>query len=133
MRERRFVSHNGDVALPEQKIASPQLLELVRARERAAQCLLLHVTVARTRDAAGGERKLQQSRAIDVLTGDQALRISRKALARCLNPVGIALVVEHIEDAVDTMAVGSGKLLAIDRRRQRGRIRREVNGPYLRW
>src|SRR5687768_4401173 len=63
MHERRFVPHNGDMAFPEQKIASPQLLELVRARERASQCMLLHVAVAWTRDAAGGERKLQQSRA----------------------------------------------------------------------
>ena len=35
MHDRRFVPHDGDMALPEQKIASPQLLELVRASERA--------------------------------------------------------------------------------------------------
>ena len=69
MHERRLVPHNGDMALPEQKVASPQLLELVRVRKRAAQRLLLHVAVARARDATGGERKLQQPRAVDAETG----------------------------------------------------------------
>src|SRR3979490_225184 len=45
MHERGFVSHDGDVTLPEHKITSPQLLEFVRAREGTAQCLLLHVAV----------------------------------------------------------------------------------------
>src|SRR6516165_1902611 len=54
----------------------------MRERKCAAQCLLLHVAVARTRDAAGGERKLQQSGAVDAEAGFSSPKIgcSQKSL-----------------------------------------------------
>src|SRR5262245_62283097 len=47
MQDGRFVAHDRHMALPEQKVAAPQLLDVLRTLERAAQRPQLHVGVAR--------------------------------------------------------------------------------------
>ena len=65
VQQSRRVAHDADMAFPEQEIAAPRLIE----RNPFAQIALLHVGVARTRNAAGVEPKLHQSRAVDAEAG----------------------------------------------------------------
>src|SRR5262249_43063326 len=62
--ERGAVAHDGDVALPENEVAALQST-LPGVRDRRAECLLLHVAVARADTARGGERDLDEAPAIE--------------------------------------------------------------------
>src|SRR5262249_28004876 len=89
MHERPIPSRNRHMTVPEHKIASPQLTKLARL-DCAAERPFLHVAVARTSDAAGAERELQQTRAVHAKTGLSAPQIRRpqKAL-RDRDEIGI--------------------------------------------
>jgi len=69
MKQPRLIIHNGDVALPEHEIAAPQAGGHLRGRERLPDGVLLHVAVARAGYATGGERDLQEARAVDAEIG----------------------------------------------------------------
>ncbi len=66
------------MAFPEDEIAALNSCELVgAAADRRAERGLLHVAVARTGDAAGGERKLHQAGTIEAERGLAAPQIWR--------------------------------------------------------
>ena len=67
-----IVARDGDVAFPEEKIATARIDN--SAEQRAERCLL-HVAVARAGEAAGVERKLHQSRTVDPKRGPAAPEI----------------------------------------------------------
>src|SRR5262245_48891088 len=77
MDERRRILDDGDMAVPEYEIAAPKLGRIERRRERLAQRRLLHVAVARAGHAAGGERNLEEARAVEAETGLAAPKIGR--------------------------------------------------------
>src|SRR5262249_49183777 len=79
--ERGADAHDGDVALPENEVAALQST-LPGVRDRRAECLLLHVAVARADTARGGERDLDEARAIEPERGLTApqIRHAEKAL-----------------------------------------------------
>src|SRR5262245_20958056 len=72
--EGRFVAHDRDMPVPEQKIAATQL---GMRRERAAERLLLHVTVARAGNPASIQRHLHEPGAIEAERGLPAPQIWR--------------------------------------------------------
>src|SRR5215467_324073 len=72
--DRSFVAYDRHVALPEDQVAASKARGIV-GWQRATQRLCLHVAVARTVDAACGERDLHQPGAIDAETGLSAPQI----------------------------------------------------------
>src|SRR5262245_19728336 len=69
MNERRSIPDDGNVAAPEYQVTAPKLGRVEWRRERLAQRRLLHVAVARAGHAAGGERDLEEARAVEAETG----------------------------------------------------------------
>src|SRR5215207_7296135 len=62
------VEHDADMALPKDQVAAPEPHEIGRRCDGLAERGLLHVGVTRRRDAGGGERDLDQTRAVEAET-----------------------------------------------------------------
>src|SRR5262249_38882785 len=58
------VANDGDMAFPEDQVATPEMLRF-RDAERAAEPVALHVAVARAAGAGRRQRYLYQARAVD--------------------------------------------------------------------
>src|SRR4029077_7655028 len=79
--ERYAVAHDGDMAFPEDEVAAPQK-PLPGLEDRRAERGFLHVAIARADAARGGERDLDEARAIETERGLAApqIRHAEKAL-----------------------------------------------------
>ena len=85
VQKRLGVARDGDMALPENQIAAPQVAE----RRRFAEREFLHVAVARAGDAGGLQRNLDQARAIEPerrLAAPQIGRAEKSLRRRRRNP-----------------------------------------------
>src|SRR5439155_23424096 len=75
MHDRCLIAHDGNVALPEQKIAAAQPRWIERRRHRRAERAFLHVAVARAGDTASRERNLNEAGAVEAKTRPAAPEI----------------------------------------------------------